>query len=97
MSRKHRCTYERTGLNIEPYHKKPKTVGAIFLLLNHPLRANPKPETQTSISKSWEKDILWMADIEWIGWNSNLIPSDDCTQENGTFHKSVSHQHHMQL
>ena len=65
-----------------------KTVGANFLPLNHPLRTNPK--AQASISKSWEKDILWMADVAsdtdnstrmWIGWNSNLIPSDDYTQE----------------
>ena len=65
-----------------------KTVGANFLPLNHPLRTNPK--AQASISKFWEKDILWMADVAtdtdnstrmWIGWNSNLIPSDDYTQE----------------
>ena len=34
-SRKRRRAYEPTGLNIEPYHKKPKTVGAKFLSLNH--------------------------------------------------------------
>ena len=87
-SRKRRRAYEPTGLNIEPYHKKPKTVGANFLPLNHPLRTIP--EAQANISKSWEKDILWMADVAtdtenstpmWIGCNSNLIPSDDCTQE----------------
>ena len=80
--------YEPTGLNIEPYHKKSKTVGANFLPLNHLSRTNP--EAQANISKSWEKDILWMADVAtdtenstpmWIGCNSNLIPSDDCTQE----------------
>ena len=68
--------------------KKSKTVGANFLPLNHLSRTNP--EAQANISKSWEKDILWMADVAtdtenstpmWIGWNSNLIPSDDCTQE----------------
>ena len=80
--------YEPTGLNIEPYHKKSKTVGTNFLPLNHLSRTNP--EAQANISKSWEKDILWMADVAtdtenstpmWIGCNSNLIPSDDCTQE----------------
>ena len=87
-SRKHRCAYEQAGLNIEPYHKKPKTVGTNFLPLNHLLRTNPK--AQANISKSWEKDMLWMADVAadtenttpmWIGWNSDLIPIDDCTQE----------------
>ena len=34
-SRKRRRAYKPTGLNIEPYHKKPKTVGAKFLSLNH--------------------------------------------------------------
>ena len=80
--------YEPTGLNIEPCHKKPKTVGASFLPPNHPLRTNP--EAQSNISKSWGKYILWMEDVAtdsenstpmWIGWNSNLIPSDNCFQE----------------
>ena len=87
-SRKRTRAYELAGLNIESYYKKPKTVGAKFLPLNHPLRSNP--ETEATISKSWEKYILWMADVAvdtenstpmWIGWNSNLIPSDDCTEE----------------
>ena len=60
-SRKLRGAYEPTRLNIESYHKKPKTVGANFLPLNPPLRTNI--EAQASISKSWEKDILWMADV----------------------------------
>ena len=55
-SRKRTHAYEPAGLNIEPYHKKRKTVGANFLPLNHPLRSNP--EAQANISKSWEKDIL---------------------------------------
>ena len=87
-SRKRRCAYEPTGLNIEPCHKKPKTVGTSFLPLNHPLRTNP--EAQPNISKSCGKYILWLEDVAtdtenstpmWIGWNSNLIPSDDCFQE----------------
>ena len=55
-SRKRRRAYEPTEVKIEPYHNKPKTAGANFLPLNHPLRTNP--EAQASISKSWEKDIL---------------------------------------
>ena len=82
------CVRINRVLNIEPYHKKQKTVWANFLPLNHPLRTNPK--AQDNISKSWEKDTLWMTNVVtdtknstplWIDWNSNLIPSDDCTQE----------------
>ena len=87
-SRKHRCVYEPSGLNIEPCHKKSKTAGTNFLPLNHPSRTNP--EAQANISKSWGKYIPWMADVAtdtenstlmWIGWNSNLITSDDCFQK----------------
>ena len=60
-SRKRRRAYEPTGLNIEPCHKKPKTVGTSFLPLNHPLRTNP--EAQANISKSCGKYILWMEDV----------------------------------
>ena len=78
--------YETIQLMIEWHHKK--TVGANFLLLTHPLRTNH--EAQVNISKSLEKDILWMADtatdtnefeLMWIGMNTNLILSDDCIQE----------------
>ena len=36
-SRKRTRSYEPAGLDIEPYHKKTKTVGTKFLPLNHPL------------------------------------------------------------
>ena len=63
--------YEPTGLNIEPYHKKSNTVGTNFLPLNHLSRTNP--EAQANISKSWEKDILWMADVATDTENSTPI------------------------
>lgn len=43
-SRKCRCMYEPAGLNIELYHKKPKTVGANILPLYHSLRTNAKAQ-----------------------------------------------------
>ena len=70
--------------------KKKKTIGTDFMALNHPLRTNH--EAQVNISKSFEKDILCMVDVAkvqaywkfhlmWIEWDSNLVSSDDCTQE----------------
>ena len=55
-STRRRHAYEPAGLNIEPYHKKPKTVGANVLPLNHPLITNP--QAQANNSKSWERDIF---------------------------------------
>ena len=87
-SRKRRRAYEPTGLIIEPYHKKLKTVGANFLPLYHLLRTNS--EAQANISKSWGKDILWMTDV-----STDIVMI--AVKKYGTFHKSISRQCHMQL
>ena len=92
------------GQTLNHTTKKSKTVGANFLPLNHLSRTNP--EAQANISNSWEKDIFWMADFAtdtedstpmWIGWNSNLTPSDTTPKKYGTYHESISRQRHRQL
>ena len=33
----------------------------------------------------------------WIGWNSNLTPSDIVPKKYGTYHESIGRQRHTQL
>lgn len=88
---KQTCVWNNRGKYwTKPQKKKKKTIGTDFMALNHPLRTNH--EAQVNISKSFEKDILCMVDVAkvqaywkfhlmWIEWDSNLVSSDDCTQE----------------
>ena len=81
-----RRLYEASGLNIEPYHKKPKMVKSTLLPLSD--------ERRTKVPNSWKKaqqhNFLWTSDLAfnrqsgdvpmWVGWNSRYGPREESMQ-----------------
>ena len=80
---KRRRAYGSTGLNIEPYRKRPKLQTSDLL-----------PETdkrrkvgtgKTGKTKSWKKDVMRMIEHatnknvvrSWIDWNSRVTPTPE--------------------
>ena len=88
-NKKHRQTYEPRGVDVAPYRKTPNLNDPDILHLDNPKQTLTKLIKEKE-AEAWKKDIMWMADIEtndknttpiWIGWNSNLIPRDDETED----------------
>ena len=87
--RKRRRMYEASGLDIQPYRKKPKMMASNYIPLDDQRRLKDEP-VESIVAESWKKDILWMTDLfsdpnmampMWVGWNSMLIPCDESLQK----------------
>ena len=54
-----RCFYEASGLNIDPYHKKPKMVkSALF-----PLSDERRTKVPNSLKKAQQHNFLWTSHL----------------------------------
>ena len=81
---KRRRAYESTGLNTEPYRKRPK-LQASDLLPKTDKRRRQHENQQTEKTKNWKKDVMWMIEYttnenvapSWIGWNSLVTPTPE--------------------
>lgn len=87
-NKKQRKAYEGTGLNIQPYRKKPKRKTAHFLSDDDPHR---KQYEEKSVSKnSWKLDMLWLLGFDvtpkkltslWHGWKAKILEALQYTQK----------------
>ena len=81
-----RRAYEPTGLDIEPYHKKPKMKRSMLLPINDAKRL----QTSGTHLEAANKDLLWMFSLYfsvsntpmWVGWNAMLSPAVSDLQQN---------------
>ena len=81
-----RRLYEASGLNIEPYHKKPKIVKSTLL----PLSDERRTKVPNSLKKAQQHNFLWTSDLTfnrqsgdapmWVGWNSRYGPREESMQ-----------------
>ena len=81
-----RRLYEASGLNIEPYHKKPKMVKSTLL----PLSDERQTKVPNSLKKAQQHNFLWTSDLTfnrqsgdvpmWVGWNSRYGPREESMQ-----------------
>ena len=84
-SKRRRRTLHSTGLDLEPYRKKPKMNSSPLLPLND-LRRKYVP---TSYQFSVLYDTLWMLSLHfhpddtpmWVGWNANVFPKEEVLQK----------------
>ena len=82
---KRRRAFLSDGLDIEPYHKKPKITSRAMVPLNDERRKT----TPLSYSSAKLKDNLWMVEScffpnetpMWVGWNSFYSEDDHDTRE----------------
>ena len=82
-----RRLYEASGLNIEPYHKKPKMVKSTLL----PLSDERRTKVPNSRKKAQQHNFLWTSDLAfnrqsgdvpmWVGWNSRYGPREESMQK----------------
>lgn len=82
-----RRLYEASGLNIEPYRKKPKMMK--FALL--PLSDERRIEVPHSFKTAQQHNFLWIADFTfnnsskdvpmWVGWHSKYGPREESIQK----------------
>ena len=84
QSGKRRRTYEPSGLDIAPYHKKPKVTKSTILPLNYHKRGSHNIISEEEAT-AWKKD-MWMADMlidedettpMFVGCNAQLLPRED--------------------
>ena len=78
-----RCLYEARGLNIEPYHKKPKMVKSTLL----PLSDKKRTKVPNFLEKAQRHNFLWTSDLKfnrqsgdvpvWVDWNSRYDPREE--------------------
>ena len=81
-----RRLYEASGLNIEPYHKKPKMVKSTLL----PLSDERRTKAPNSLKKAQQHNFLWTSDLTfnrqsgdvpmWVGWNFRYGPREESMQ-----------------
>ena len=75
-----RRLYEASGLNIDPYHKKPKMVKSTLL----PLSGEKRTKVPNSLKKAQQHNFLWTSGLTfnrqsgdvpmWVGYNSSYGP-----------------------
>ena len=78
-----RRLYEASGLNIEPYHKKPKMVKSTLL----PLSDKKRTKVPNFLEKAQQHNFLWTSDLKfnrqsgdvpvWVDWNSRYDPREE--------------------
>ena len=79
-----RRAYESTGLNIEPYCKRPK-LQTSDLLPKADKRRKEHENQEKGKAENWKKDVMWMIEFAtnknvvptWIGWNAVVTPTPE--------------------
>ena len=80
--------YESSGLEIQPYRKKPRITDSTLLELDHPRRLNT--DVRATLENVFKMDIIWMLDVftntnkdtlMWVGWNAELFTREEEKQQ----------------